>query len=34
VALALSGPEAMKLFQKSGEAARSFNSAGQLAFPA
>jgi hypothetical protein len=31
VALALSGPEAMRLFQKGGEAARSFKSAGQPA---
>jgi hypothetical protein len=31
VALALSGPEAMRLFQRGGEAARSFKSAGQTA---
>lgn len=31
VARALSGPEAMRLFQKGGEAARSFKSAGQPA---
>ncbi len=30
VALALSGPEAMRLFQMGGEAARSFKSAGNL----
>jgi uncharacterized protein with GYD domain len=31
VARALSGPEAMRLFQKGGEVARSFKSAGQTA---
>jgi hypothetical protein len=31
VARALSGPETMRLFQKGGEAARSFKSAGQPA---